>query len=159
MNYQELLQLIDKLDQSTVAYVEFSQGNEKVVLAKDIPNRIEQTASKKQTVITDTLSNIESNPNHQEYQNNIEETNASNTQGEAVLSPLVGVAYLQPKPDADAFVKIGDTVKKGDVLCIVEAMKLMNDIVSPFDGVITEILIENEMVVEFNQPLFKINQR
>ena len=76
--------------------------------------------------------------------------------GNLVKSPLVGVVYLQPKPDAEPYVSVGDSVQKGDVLCLVEAMKLMNEIQAPQSGVITEILVENEAIVEFNQPLFRI---
>ena len=73
-----------------------------------------------------------------------------------VTSPLVGVFYAAPAEDAEAFVKVGDTVKKGQVLAIVEAMKLMNEIESEYDGVIEEVLISNEQVVEYGQPLFCI---
>jgi acetyl-CoA carboxylase biotin carboxyl carrier protein len=74
----------------------------------------------------------------------------------AIVSPIVGVAYLKPAPDQENFVKVGDAVKKGDVVCIIEAMKLMNEITATDDGIVTEILVENEAVVEFNQPLFRI---
>ena len=74
-----------------------------------------------------------------------------------VKSPLVGVFYAAPAPDAAPFVKVGDTVKKGDVLCIVEAMKLMNEIVAETDGVVVDICAGNGDVVEFGQTLFKLN--
>lgn len=73
-----------------------------------------------------------------------------------VKSPLVGVFYAAPAPDAEPFVKVGDKVKKGDVLCIVEAMKLMNEITSTHDGEIVDICIQNGAVVEFGQTLFKL---
>ena len=73
-----------------------------------------------------------------------------------VKSPLVGVFYAAPSPDAEAFVKVGDRVKKGDVLCIVEAMKLMNEITATHDGEIVDICITNGAVVEFGQTLFKL---
>jgi acetyl-CoA carboxylase biotin carboxyl carrier protein len=68
----------------------------------------------------------------------------------------VGVFYAAPAPEAEAFVKVGDKVKKGDVLCIVEAMKLMNEITSTHDGEIVDICITNGAVVEFGQTLFKL---
>ncbi len=71
-------------------------------------------------------------------------------------SPLVGTFYNAPSPDSPAYVKVGDTVKKGQILGIIEAMKLMNEIESDYDGVVTEILIKNEETVEFGQPLFRI---
>ena len=73
-----------------------------------------------------------------------------------VTSPLVGTFYESSSPDADAFVKVGDTVKKGQVLGIIEAMKLMNEIESEYDGVVEAILVNNEEVVEYGQPLFRI---
>lgn len=77
--------------------------------------------------------------------------------GKTVKSPLVGTFYAAPSPEAEPFVKKGDVVKKGQVLGIVEAMKLMNEIESEYDGVVEEILIENEDMVEYGQPLFIIS--
>lgn len=73
-----------------------------------------------------------------------------------VSSPLVGTFYNSSSPDAEPFVKVGDTVKKGQTLGIIEAMKLMNEIESEFDGVVEAILVANENVVEYGQPLFRI---
>ena len=73
-----------------------------------------------------------------------------------VKSPLVGVFYAAPAPDAEPFVKVGDRVKKGDVLCIVEAMKLMNEITASHDGEVIDICIQNGSVVEYGQTLFKL---
>ena len=73
-----------------------------------------------------------------------------------VTSPLVGTFYSSPSPDAENFVKVGDTVKKGQVLGIVEAMKLMNEIESEYDGIVDAILVKNEEVVEYGQPIFRI---
>ncbi|MCR8688087.1 acetyl-CoA carboxylase biotin carboxyl carrier protein [Lactococcus petauri] len=77
-------------------------------------------------------------------------------EGEAVTSPLVGVAYLQPAPGKPEFVSVGDSVKKGQTLLIIEAMKVMNEIPAPKDGVITEIMVNAEDVVEFGQELVRI---
>ena len=76
--------------------------------------------------------------------------------GKIVKSPLVGTFYAAPSPEAETFVKKGDTVKKGQVLGIVEAMKLMNEIESEYDGVVEDILIGNEDTVEYGQSLFVI---
>lgn len=76
--------------------------------------------------------------------------------GSEVLSPTVGVFYASPSPDSNPFVQVGDTVKKGDVLCIIEAMKLMNEIIAETDGTISDILVGNGQVVEYNQVLFRI---
>ena len=73
-----------------------------------------------------------------------------------VVSPLVGTFYKAPAPDAEPFVRVGDVVKKGQVLGIIEAMKLMNEIESEYDGIVEAVLVENENVVEYGQPLFRI---
>ena len=77
-------------------------------------------------------------------------------EGTLVLAPTVGVFYSAPSPDARPFVEVGDQVKKGDTLCIIEAMKLMNEIPAELDGTVAEICVGNGQVVEFNQPLFRI---
>lgn len=76
--------------------------------------------------------------------------------GNLVKSPLVGIFYSAASPEEHDFVKVGDTVQKGQVLGIVEAMKLMNEIESDYDGIVKQILIENEQLVEFGQPMFVI---
>ena len=77
-------------------------------------------------------------------------------EGNVGKSPLVGTFYCAPSENADPYVKVGDVVKKGQVLGIVEAMKLMNEIESDYDGEVVEILVENEQMVEYGQPLFVI---
>jgi len=76
-----------------------------------------------------------------------------------IKSPLVGTFYRAPSPDSPPYVEVGDEVKKGDILCIIEAMKIMNEIESEVDGKIVEILVENAQPVEFGQALFKIEVR
>ena len=81
---------------------------------------------------------------------------ASAQEGALVLSPTVGVFYAAASPDSKPFVEVGDQVKKGDTLCIIEAMKLMNEIPAEVDGTVAEICVGNGQVVEYNQPLFRI---
>jgi acetyl-CoA carboxylase biotin carboxyl carrier protein len=81
---------------------------------------------------------------------------AAAPQGHVVTSPMVGTFYRAPSPGADAFVQVGDTVKEGDTICIIEAMKLLNEIEADKSGVITEVLVENGQAVEYGQPLFVI---
>ncbi len=80
----------------------------------------------------------------------------SEAAGEALESPLVGVAYLAPAPGESAFVSAGQSVKKGQILCILEAMKVMNEFTAPRDGVVLEICVGNEELVEFGQVLFRL---
>ena len=77
--------------------------------------------------------------------------------GENILSPMPGTFYLASSPDADPFVKEGDSISEGDTLCIIEAMKIMNEIEAELNGTITKILVDNGKPVEYNQPLFVIN--
>ena len=85
-----------------------------------------------------------------------EAQNGTQDEGEYIKAPLVGTFYAAAGPDAEPFVKVGDQVKKGDTLCIIEAMKLMNEIPAELDGTVAEICVGNGQVVEFNQPLFRI---
>lgn len=78
--------------------------------------------------------------------------------GETVKSPIVGTYYSAPSPDSDPFIKVGDKVQKGQTLCIIEAMKIMNEIESEFSGTIVEILVSDAQAVEFDQPLFIIKK-
>ncbi|HIQ81622.1 MAG TPA: acetyl-CoA carboxylase biotin carboxyl carrier protein [Candidatus Pullichristensenella stercorigallinarum] len=85
-----------------------------------------------------------------------EETNVDFNRAREIKSPMVGVFYAAPSPDAKPFVEVGSRVKKGDVVCIVEAMKLMNEIAAEFDGEVVDICVRNGEVVEFGQTLFKL---
>ncbi|MCC5915037.1 MAG: acetyl-CoA carboxylase biotin carboxyl carrier protein [Balneolaceae bacterium] len=82
----------------------------------------------------------------------------SQPEGDVVKSPIVGTFYEAPSPDSDAFVKVGDKVNKGDTLCIVEAMKIMNEIEAEFGGTVQKILVDDGQPVEFDQPLFIIKK-
>ena len=81
----------------------------------------------------------------------------STVKGESLLSPMPGTFYSSPTPDDTAFVSKGDTVKKGTTLCIIEAMKIMNEIEAEYDGKVVDILVNNSEPVEYNQPLFIID--
>lgn len=85
-----------------------------------------------------------------------EDSSPAEADGQVVKSPIVGTFYRAPNPDSDPFVNVGDQVEKGQTLCIVEAMKIMNEIESEFSGEVKKILVENSEAVEFEQPLFII---
>ena len=85
------------------------------------------------------------------------QSNKEDTRKEKVLSPMPGTFYAAPTPEDDNYVKVGDNVKKGQTLCIIEAMKIMNEIESDVDGVLTDIKVDNGNPVEYNQVLFIIN--
>lgn len=86
----------------------------------------------------------------------IPETKQEVKEGNIISSPIVGTFYSSSSPTKPAYVKVGDKVKEGDVLCIIEAMKVMNEITSQYSGEVVEIMVENEDMVEYNQPLFRI---
>ena len=164
MQYEELVKLIDKLDQSSLAYFEFTNDNERLLLAKEVP----QVAGPAPVVVTDVTESAAltapaslAAPAPVAAPDVVEApaapAPAPAAAGKEVPAPMVGVVYLQANPDADPYVQVGDSVKKGQVLCLIEAMKLMNEIVAPQDGVVSAILVENENIVEYGQALFRIS--
>lgn len=148
MKIEEIKELIQALEQSSLTSLEINQGDTSVKLEKNYVTApllqaapaVEAAHPAPQTVQTVSPAKEESAP--------------AQPKRTAVSCPLVGVFYAAPAPNDAPFVTVGDTVKKGDVLCIVEAMKLMNEITAEQDGVITEICVENGQVVEYGQPLF-----
>lgn len=158
MQYEELVKLIDKLDQSSLAYFEFTNDNERLLLAKEVP----QVAAPAPVVVTDVTESAALTAPAPVAAPEVVEAPAAPAPapaaaGKEVPAPMVGVVYLQANPDADPYVQVGDSVKKGQVLCLIEAMKLMNEIVAPQDGVVSAILVENENIVEYGQALFRIS--
>ena len=92
----------------------------------------------------------------QEPASSVKETTVLDAYGKLVTAPRVGTFYAASGPDTPPFVKVGDSVKKGQTLCIIEAMKLMNEIESDYTGIVKKILVSNEATVEYGQPLFEI---
>ena len=88
----------------------------------------------------------------------VAEVNTKESTGTPVKSPIVGVFYGASSPESDPYVTVGKTVKKGDIICIIEAMKVMNEIKAPCDGTVTSILVENEALVEYDQALMVIEE-
>ena len=88
----------------------------------------------------------------------VEEVKTKEPTGTPVKSPIVGVFYSANSPESDPYVTVGKTVKKGDIVCIIEAMKVMNEIKAPCDGTVTSILVENEALVEYDQALMVIEE-
>ena len=111
--------------------------------------------NEKQVVVT----NIEEQITKEQNNNNAiskEENKEKIEEGNIVKSPMIGTFYMKPSPDSDPYVEIGSTVKKGTVLCIIEAMKLMNEIESEYEGKITEIFVKDGEAVDYGKPLFRI---
>ena len=147
MEHNNILELIREISRSNIKEFEYSEGDTKIYLSKENA--------------CDALTNVAVNTcGFSELQANTIVSDNSEVKSmdnkKIVNSPLVGTFYAAPAEDAPAFVQVGDVVKKGQVLAIVEAMKLMNDIESDFDGKIVEIYVSNGEGVEFGQPLFAI---
>ena len=103
-----------------------------------------------------TQNSVQSNPNPLESENKLVPDDTESFDGEDLLSPMPGTFYSAPTPEDEPFVSKGDVVKKGQVLCIIEAMKIMNEIESEFDGTVMKVNVNNGDPVEYNQPLFVI---
>lgn len=144
MEYEKLKQLIDDIGNSklTSLEIEFPDGT-KINAKKENKNVV--TAQVPKEVISDKTVEVK-NENNTDKQEN----------GNVVKSPMVGTFYIKPSPDASPYVEVGKKVKKGDVLCIIEAMKLMNEIESEYDGEIVEIYVKDGEAVEYGKPLFRI---
>lgn len=143
LDLQGIKEIIQQFDQSSIYELDIEFQDTKIKLKR------------KENIITDNSILVNSNLN-QVVEKKHNKVNEEKVQGTEVKSPIVGVFYSAPNPDSEIFVKVGTQVKKGDTLCIIEAMKVMNEIPSPIDGEIVKILVSNEDMVEYDQPLFII---
>ncbi|MDR2679068.1 MAG: acetyl-CoA carboxylase biotin carboxyl carrier protein [Zoogloeaceae bacterium] len=148
MDLRKLKKLIDLVQESGISELEVTEGEEKVRIAKFAPAGATAYAP---------LPNYAAVPGGAPASPvNLEDEEDEEPEGHAVKSPMVGTFYRSPSPGANAFVEVGQSVKAGDTLCIIEAMKLLNEIEADVSGVIKEILVENGQPVEFGEPLFII---
>ena len=161
MNLSEIKDLMAQFDQSSLrefSYknktdeLQFSKNEARMASEAPAPVAPAPTAAATSPVVSAPSTPVESVV--EEAPAPAESTVAP--EGDVVESPLVGVAYLAAGPDKPVFVTVGDSVKKGQTLVIIEAMKVMNEIPAPKDGVVTEILVSNEEMVEFGKGLVRI---
>lgn len=161
MEYKDIKKLIDDMGESKIdeLEIEFPEGvkismkkntKKEVVIERTEPPRgvIEAGAPMTVPVVAPKLEHSLVNVK--------EKTEKEEENFKIIKSPMVGTFYASSSPDKDPYVKVGDKVKKGQVVCIVEAMKLMNEIESEFDGEIVEICVNNQDMVEYGTPLFKV---
>lgn len=153
MQYQEILELVKAVSEAGLSNFEYKEGN--ISITMSCPE-VKTNTVVPVVQVQEGTETYEVPPQSQVQPQQAPAQPQEEKRGELVKSPLVGTFYAAPSEDAEPFVKIGDTVKKGQTLAIVEAMKLMNEIESEYDGVVTEILVNNEETVEFGQPLFRI---
>ena len=142
MDYKQIMEIIERFNESDITYLEIEQADLKLKLEK------EKTVVTQMSVPTKSVEVITSTP--------VLEPEIEEEDGTPVKSPLVGTFYAAPSPQDAPYVKVGSKVKKGDTVCIIEAMKIMNEITAPVDGVIESILVQNGDVVSYDQVLMII---
>jgi len=144
MNIKKIKELVDLMNENDLTEIEVEQEGMKIKLTKKAHGAVVQTIAP--VAEREGLAPVPE-----------EEPRSEQKSGREVKTPMVGTFYKAPSPDVEPYVKVGDVVQKGDVLCIVEAMKLMNEIKAEFSGTIAEISVEDGAPVEFGQVLFLID--
>lgn len=162
VDYKVILDLMREMNQTQLTKLEIEEAGLRICMEKTV-QVVASTAQQvlPQVTVTNAPTSVAAHPqvmlsntpttNSAEEENQVEEFT-----GKKLVSPMVGTFYAQSSPDKPAFVKVGDKVKKGQTICIIEAMKLMNEIESEYDGEIVKVLVNNDEMVEFGQPLFLI---
>ncbi|WP_034550339.1 acetyl-CoA carboxylase biotin carboxyl carrier protein [Carnobacterium funditum] len=163
MDFNQVKEILALVDQSDLTEFDLQMDNVSMRMSKntnpmqstthsaDFSQLSEATSVKKKTSI-----NSEASLQKEEAIISNEPETELVKEGNVISSPLVGVTYMSSGPEQPVFKKVGDPVIVGDILCIIEAMKLMNEVKSEFEGTIAEIYVADEQVVEYNQPLFRI---
>ena len=159
MKFEQVLQLVDAVSVSSLTEFKYEEGGVKISMKKAAEGTVDLTAVPSGR--PEPAVRIEKEPAVPAAETEVTEaapagSSAEEEAGQTVTSPLVGTFYAAPAEDSAPYVKVGDRVEKGQVLAIVEAMKLMNEIESEFSGEVVKILAENGMAVEYGQPLFVI---
>ena len=156
MDLRKLKKLIDLVEESGITELEVTEGEEKVRIAKN-PNVVaQQTYMVPQAAPVAGAAPVAMRKKSVDLDDLEDEEEDDDEKGHVVKSPMVGTFYRSASPGSDAFVEVGSTVKVGDTLCIVEAMKLLNEIEAECDGVVKQILVDNAEPVEYGQVLFVI---
>ena len=150
----KLKEIIYILENSDVNEIEVNFWGRKYRVSKQASVVVQESSGLASKVATQ--NSIQPNPNPVESENTPLSDDNESFDGEDQLSPMPGTFYSAPTPEDEPFVSEGDVVKKGQVLCIIEAMKIMNEIESEFDGTIMKVNVNNGDPVEYNQPLFVI---
>lgn len=152
MDFEQIKELINMVNNSELRELQLSLNGTSISMSKNDgalkPVKIVEKDPEK--------NDIEEHDNRFIQEEKQEIHNVEAKSGNIIKSPIVGTFYASAKPSSPALKSKGDKVKKGEVVCIIEAMKIMNEITSDYDGTIEEIFVENEQVVEFGQPLFMI---
>lgn len=147
MDIRKIKKLIELIEDSDVEHLEIKEGEESIKITRRGAPAAAAPVAHAQAPLTAAAPSSAPTPAESHAPPSLPTIN----------SPMVGTFYRSPTPESAAFVEVGQTVKSGDVLCIVEAMKMMNQIEADRDGTISEVLVENGAPVEFDQPLFSIS--
>ncbi|MGZ9813261.1 acetyl-CoA carboxylase biotin carboxyl carrier protein [Streptococcus sp. V913] len=161
MNLNEIKDLMAQFDQSSLREFSYKNGADELQFSKNEARMASEAPAQVVPAPTAVAASPVVSAPSTPVESAVEEAPAPAEttvapEGDVVESPLVGVAYLAAGPDKPAFVTVGDSVKKGQTLVIIEAMKVMNEIPAPKDGVVTEILVSNEEMIEFGKGLVRI---
>ncbi|MEW9096798.1 MAG: acetyl-CoA carboxylase biotin carboxyl carrier protein [Clostridiaceae bacterium] len=154
MDFKGIAELIKVVSDSKVTNLEIQENGLSIKIIKEC-EKVYVKEFKEESLST-AAEDIEVKDAVEEAQNKIKEKEDGEENIKTICSPIVGTFYSSPSPDKEPFVKVGSKVKKGEVLCIIEAMKLMNEIYSEVDGEVVEIMIEEGEMVEYGGGLFKI---
>lgn len=154
MKVNEIKELLLTIDKTNLTYVNLKDENFILEVSKgEIPLNTKTVENKKEELKLTEVSSAYDEANKEEASVDLE---VSNDNIHVIKAPIMGTYYEASDPESSTFVKVGDKVSKGDTLCIIEAMKLMNEINSDVDGEVVDILVSNEDLVEYNQAIFKI---
>ncbi|MDL4841589.1 acetyl-CoA carboxylase biotin carboxyl carrier protein [Aquibacillus rhizosphaerae] len=159
LKINEIHELIKRIDESSIDEFTFETNETKLSLKKH-KGEVETMPQKSNPVVTTSTTSVDTaNNGHQiikEDSDFSEEKETVKNYDHEIVSPMVGTFYSSPSPDKDVFVKNGEKVNKDTVVCIVEAMKLFNEIEADIDGEIVDVLVGNGELVEYGQPLFRV---
>ncbi|WP_446898103.1 acetyl-CoA carboxylase biotin carboxyl carrier protein [Clostridium sp. LBM24168] len=159
MDFKAIEQMIHIMDDSSLGYLEVKWDEISIVMKKKGESGVVKSNTIEEPKLKNNLvENTNEELNSAEDRCKVEDSEETEEDGniQEIKAPIVGTFYNKSAPDKSEYVNIGDKVKKGDILCIIEAMKIMNEIQSDEDGEIVDILVKNEEMVEYGQCLFKI---
>ncbi|MEC8615910.1 MAG: acetyl-CoA carboxylase biotin carboxyl carrier protein [Bacteroidota bacterium] len=159
MNIKEIKNLIKFVSLSNISEVKLKLREFKITIKTD--NKKSSTRVNSSILSKDELLNItdENSIDQNQEESVVLDEKKSNEKYTTIKSPIIGTFYRKPSPEKDVFVDVGSQIKKGDTLCVIEAMKLFNEIESDVDGKIVKILVDDSSPVEFDQPLFLVDTK
>lgn len=140
MDIEKIIRIMDRMENSSIMSFQLKEGEDEIILSKNKEQAVIQSAPAAPTAGAPVVEEVKT------------------SDGDFLKSPMIGTFYAAPAPDADPFVKVGDVIGKEQVVCIIEAMKMMTEIKAEIPGVIEEVLVANGEKVEFGQPLFRLKR-